>query len=237
MIICLKNLVKTYIMGGTPIHALNGISLEINEGEFVSVVGPSGSGKTTLLNMIGALDSPTSGSVILDGTDISKLPEGKLHTIRRTLVGQIYQQFYLIPTLSALENLKVPMYPLRISADIAEEKAEKLLRLVGLCDRIHHKPSELSGGEQQRVAIARALINEPKILLADEPTGNLDTMTGDTIINLLGELNRNRKLTIVLVTHNQRLVKKTQRIIKLQDGKIIDDILNKSTTEKKKIER
>lgn len=219
-----KNLTKTYKMGNEIVYALNDVSLKIEEKEFLSVIGPSGSGKTTLLNMLGALDYPTSGEVIIDNINITKLEEENLHTIRREKVGQIFQQFYLIPTLTALENVILPLVPKKIEKEIAIKKAKELLDLVNLKDRIKHKPSELSGGEQQRTAIARALVNSPKIILADEPTGNLDTRTGEGIINLLKKLNENG-ITIVLVTHNIELARKSKRIIALRDGRIVEDFI------------
>lgn len=219
-----KNLTKTYKMGNEIVYALNDVSLKIEEKEFLSVIGPSGSGKTTLLNMIGALDYPTSGEVIIDKINITKLQEEDLHTIRREKIGQIFQQFYLVPTLTALENVILPLVPKKIEKEIAIKKGKELLELVNLKHRINHKPSELSGGEQQRTAIARALINSPKIILADEPTGNLDTRTGEGIINLLKKLNENG-ITIVLVTHNIELARKARRIITLRDGRIVEDFI------------
>lgn len=217
-----KNLTKIYKMGNETVYALNDVSLQIMEEEFVSVIGPSGSGKTTLLNMLGALDYPTSGEVIIDNVNITKLEEEGLHEIRRKKVGQIFQQFYLIPTLSALENVILPLVPTKVEKEKAVKMAMELLELVNLKDRANHKPSELSGGQQQRVAIARALINNPKIILADEPTGNLDTKRGEEIINLLKKLNESG-ITIVLVTHNINLARKTKRIIALRDGKVVSD--------------
>jgi putative ABC transport system ATP-binding protein len=217
-----KGLTKTYKLGGEVLKVLDDVSFDMRKGEFVSVMGPSGSGKTTLLNMLGALDSPTSGYVEIGGKNITSIPESQMHTVRRSLVGQIFQQFYLIPTLTALENLIVPQIPTRIIRSKAVEKAMEKLDLVGLSGYSHHRPSELSGGQQQRVAIARALVNEPSILLADEPTGNLDTRTGAEIMNLLKALNR-RDLTILMVTHNPEMAQATSRIIHLRDGRVQKD--------------
>jgi len=217
-----KALTKTFKLGGEELKALDHVSFDVLKSEFVSVMGPSGSGKTTLLNMLGALDSPTSGSVEIGGKDITSLPESQMHTVRRSLVGQIFQQFYLIPTLTALENLIVPQIPTRITRSEAVMKAMEKLELVGLAGYSDHRPSELSGGQQQRVAIARALVNNPSILLADEPTGNLDTRTGAGILGLLKTLNQ-RGLTILMVTHNPEMAQETSRTIYLRDGKIQRD--------------
>ncbi len=219
-IIELRDVWKTYEMGATTVQALRGVSLHIFEDEFVAVQGPSGSGKSTSVNMIGCLDLPTKGSVFLDGKDISKLSESQLAQIRGRIIGFVFQQFNLIPTLSAIENVMLPMTFQGVPLDKRREKAEKLLKLVDMDNRANHRPSELSGGEQQRVAIARALANDPKVLLADEPTGNLDSKTGAMIMDFLKKLNKEGK-TIVMVTHDNTLAKKAERVIFLKDGQIV----------------
>jgi putative ABC transport system ATP-binding protein len=217
VIIELKDVTKIYKRGEEVIHASDGINLSINRGEFLSIVGPSGSGKTTLLNIIGCVDRPTSGRVIINGQEVTKLKEIDLVNIRRKTIGFVFQQFFLIPTLTALENVEIP--GLFANNKQRVRKAEELLNLVGLGKRKNHFPNHLSGGEMQRVAIARALINSPQILLADEPTGNLDSKTAQEIFKLFSELNKDG-LTIIVVTHNIELAKMTQRIVLLQDGKI-----------------
>lgn len=200
-------------------RALDGMNLSVERGEFLVVMGPSGSGKTTLLNMLGALDKPTSGEVFIDEAQISKVPERKLFKIRREKVGFVFQTYYLVPTLNALENVLVPTLPL--GKDQLREKARELLEAVGLGKRAHHRPSQLSGGEQQRTAIARALILDPPIILADEPTGNLDSKTGQEIVNLMRRLDKERGKTFVTVTHDPAITKVADRTVKILDGKII----------------
>lgn len=206
-------------MGEVEVTALRGLSLEIMPGEFVSVEGPSGSGKSTAMNMVGALDYPTKGKVFLDGHDISHLSESALAQIRGRKIGFIFQQFNLIGTLSALDNVALPMMFQRVPAEKRRKRAAELLTNVGLGDRLHHKPTELSGGQQQRVAIARSLANDPEVILADEPTGNLDSTTGKAIVDYLQQLHRDGK-TIVMITHDQKLAKFAQRVEFLKDGKI-----------------
>ncbi len=206
-------------MGEVEVTALRGLSLEILPGEFVSIEGPSGSGKSTAMNMVGALDYPTKGKVYLDGHDISHLSESALAQIRGKKIGFIFQQFNLIGTLSALENVALPMMFQGVSADKRHKRAAELLSHVGLGERLHHKPTELSGGQQQRVAIARSLANDPEVILADEPTGNLDSTTGKAIMEYLQQLHREGK-TIVMITHDQKLAKFAQRVEFLKDGKI-----------------
>lgn len=218
-IIKTKNLTKIYGKGHAQVRALDGMNLSVERGEFLVVMGPSGSGKTTLLNMLGALDKPTSGEVFIDEVQISKVPERKLFKIRREKVGFIFQTYYLVPTLNALENILVPTLPL--GKDQFREKAKKLLEAVGLERRAHHRPSQLSGGEQQRTAIARALILDPPIILADEPTGNLDSKTGQEIVNLMRRLDKERGKTFVTVTHDPAITKVADRTVKILDGKII----------------
>ena len=214
----MEKVTKIYGMGETQVAALDGVSLEVVPGEVVSVVGHSGSGKTTLLNMMGALDRPTSGRIFLEGEEISRIPEHQLYRVRREKIGFIFQSFHLIPTLNALENVLAPTIPL--GERRFEERARELLKSVGLERRMVHRPSQLSGGEMQRVAIARALIHEPKLILADEPTGNLDSKTGEEIINLLLRLNKEKGVTLVIVTHEPEIAKKADRTVSIRDGRI-----------------
>ena len=218
-IIIAKKVVKIYGRGATRVAALKSISLNVKEGEFVAVLGPSGSGKTTFLNMLGALDKPTRGRIIIDGAETSKMSENKLYKIRREKLGFVFQTYYLVPTMDALQNVLMPVLPTR-STKKYRPKAMRLLELVGLKDRMHHKPGELSGGEQQRVAIARSLIMRPKLILADEPTGNLDTKTGAEIIELMLRLNKDYNKTFVVVTHDRRLADRAGRVLYLFDGKL-----------------
>jgi len=218
-IIIADKVVKIYGRGATRVTALQSVSLNVKEGEFVAVLGPSGSGKTTFLNMLGALDKPTSGRVIIDGAETSKMAESKLYKIRREKLGFVFQSYYLVPTMDALQNVLMPVLPTRNTKKY-RPKAVRLLEMVGLKDRLHHKPGELSGGEQQRVAIARALIMRPKLILADEPTGNLDTRTGADIIELMLRLNKDYNKTFVVVTHDRRLADRAGRILYLFDGKL-----------------
>jgi len=218
-IVVMENLSKTYWLGGSPIHALRNVNMTINRGEFTSIMGPSGSGKTTLLNLIGALDKPTEGKVYLDGEDLTKIPERKLHWIRRKKIGFIFQHFYLVPTLTTLENILLPVAPLG-KTDFYERRAQKLSKEVGIGERLSHKPGQLSGGEQQRVAICRALINNPELLLCDEVTAELDSKTGKKIVNLLKSLNRKEGITVIVVTHDPAIAKIARRVITLADGKI-----------------
>lgn len=218
-IIEIKNLTKRYQRGSEEIHALDTINLTIERGEFISITGASGSGKTTLMNIIGCIDNPTKGAINIENTDVSKMPQKELTKIRRDTLGFVFQQFYLIPTLTASENVQLP----GLFADNGqrEQKAKELLELVGLGERIDHLPSQMSGGEMQRVAIARALINSPKILLADEPTGNLDSKNAEIIFDTFKRLNKNG-LTIVVVTHSTELAQTAQKMIFMKDGKVDD---------------
>ncbi|MAG15500.1 hypothetical protein CMO88_00395 [Candidatus Woesearchaeota archaeon] len=219
-VIRLNNVWKIYQMGEVQVEALKGLSFEVASGEFVAIEGPSGSGKSTAMNMVGALDYPTKGIVYLDGHDITKLSESQLATIRGRKIGFVFQQFNLLSNLSAMENVALPMMFQGISQIKRKERSKKLLESVSLGERLSHKPSELSGGQQQRVAIARALANDPEVVLADEPTGNIDSKTGRDIINLLRELNKKGK-TIIMITHDHNLAKVADRIELLKDGIII----------------
>ena len=216
-----KNLTKIYGKRDLAVKALDNINLEIKEGDFMVVMGPSGSGKTTLLNMFGALDKPTEGEVSIGGVKISKIKESKLYKIRREKIGFIFQTYYLIPTLTALQNILIPVLPQGKKEEFIK-RAKALFEEVGLSGKEHRKPSQLSGGEQQRVAIARALILDPILILADEPTGNLDTKTGMGIIELMRNLNQKEGKTFLIVTHDQRITKFCQRVIQLEDGRIIE---------------
>lgn len=226
-IIQLNNVWKTYKMGEVYVHALRGVSLQIKKGEFVAITGPSGSGKSTMMNVVGCLDVPSKGTIILEGKDISKLSESTLAEIRGQKIGFIFQQFNLIPTLSALDNVILPTEFQDNFGNNKKERAKKLLELVDLKDRMYHTPTELSGGQAQRVAIARSLANDPDVILADEPTGNLDSKTGEYIMDFLCRLHREEGKTVVMVTHDNRLVNYAKRIIKLKDGQIEKEIYNK----------
>ncbi len=221
-IIELKGVTKIYKMDKVLVPALRGINLKIRKGEFVSIMGPSGSGKTTLMNLIGCLDRPTEGEIYITNKNVAKLGDDELAKLRREKIGFVFQQFNLIPRLTALENVELPMWFAGLSKKKRRERAIELLKLMGLEKRINHKPAELSGGERQRVSIARALANNPEIILADEPTGNLDTKTGKEIMRILKNLNKQGK-TIVLVTHDETFAKEAERIIKMRDGRLLND--------------
>lgn len=219
----LQNVKKIYMLDKTEVHALRGIDLAIKEGEFVCIAGPSGSGKTTILNLIGCIDKPTEGTVLIDNEDVSKFNDKKLTNYRLNKLGFIFQSFNLIPVLNVYENIE---FPLLLQKNISkEERRQRVMRLikeVGLEDRIKNKPSELSGGQRQRVAIARALVTKPVIVLADEPTANLDSETGDKIISLMKQINEIEKTTFIFSTHDPDIMKHAQRIIRLHDGKIVN---------------
>jgi len=224
---------KTFVMGKRRVQALSDLSLQVNKGEFVAIMGPSGSGKTTMLNVLGCLDKPTGGKVILDGVDVAKLPEKELCKIRRNKIGFIFQTFNLLPYLSAIENVELPMENTKKSKSERRKRGRELLQLVGLAGREEHRPQRLSAGEQQRVAIARALANDPAIILADEPTGNLDTENKYEIVRLLGNLNINRGTTIIMVTHDSQVASHTERMLLLQDGRITKEKQGLHLTKKK----
>ena len=215
----LENVVKMYRRGTEEVHALAGASLSVEPGEFAAIVGPSGSGKTTLLNILGCMDTPSSGRVVIEGREVTTAGEAALARVRKRTVGFVFQQFFLVPTLTLLENIQVPALFARNRA--GEARARELVKVVGLADRTDHLPGQLSGGEMQRVAIARALVNSPALLLADEPTGNLDTKNAEGIMRLFADLN-SQGLAIVMVTHNLDLAGRADRIIRLADGKVAE---------------
>jgi putative ABC transport system ATP-binding protein len=219
----LKNVHKVYPMGEVSVPALRGINLTIHPGEFVAIMGPSGSGKSTLMHLLGCLDLPSDGVVQLDGKDITELDEDTLAQIRGKKVGFVFQTFNLIPTLTAQENVELPLFFQGVPREKRRARAAELLRKVGLDGRLHHKPAQLSGGERQRVAIARALANDPEIILADEPTGNLDSESGKAILELLAQLHREGK-TIILVTHNPEAAAYAQRIVRIRDGRLVEEV-------------
>jgi len=215
-----KGLKKAYMMGKTEVHALNDVKLDIRRGEYISIMGPSGSGKSTLFNMIGGLDKPSEGTVFIDEVDMAQLDAFELAWLRCRKIGYIFQSFNLIPVMTALENVTLPMIFAGMGQDEMIEKGVGLLNTVGLGERLHHKPFELSGGQQQRVAIARSLANSPAIVLADEPTGNLDLKTGKEIIQLLGRLNKENGVTVITATHDLKMVAASDRVVWIRDGKI-----------------
>jgi putative ABC transport system ATP-binding protein len=223
----LRGVCKTYYLGGektksgAQVHALCGVNVSIARGEFVAIMGPSGSGKSTLMNCVGALDLPTEGAIFLDGGDIAKMSESDLATVRGRKIGFVFQNFNLILSLTAYENAELPLLFQNVDAEVRRERLERLFRRAGLAGRWNHRPTELSGGEQQRVAIVRALAVDPEVILADEPTGNLDSKTGQEIMTLLNELHENEGKTIVVVSHDPGVVKYVHRIIHIKDGKII----------------
>jgi len=218
------DLKKTYMLGKVPVEALRGVNLKVEKGDFVAVLGPSGSGKSTLLNLIGALDKPTSGTLLINGVDVSKLNDSQLADLRLK-VGFVFQFFNLIPRFVAIDNVELSMSIANVSRSERRKRAMELLETVGLRDRIKHKPAELSGGQQQRVAIARALANNPRFLLLDEPTGNIDSKTAHEVMDIIKKLNA-KGVTIILVTHDQHLAREAKRTVQMLDGKIIADVIN-----------
>jgi len=222
-VIIARDLTKVYKMGEMEVHALRGVSLEIKRGEVVSIMGASGSGKTTLMNTLGCLDQPTSGEYILDGETVADLDDDQLANIRNRKVGFVFQSFNLLPRSTALSNVELPLRYSGASGG-RKEKARLALKSVGLSDRIKHRPTELSGGEQQRVAIARALVNNPAILMADEPTGNLDSKVGQEIMDLLLNLNKEKGTTLIIITHDRKIAAQTERVIRLHDGRVREEV-------------
>jgi putative ABC transport system ATP-binding protein len=223
------NLKKTYMLGKIPVEALRGVNLKVESGDFLAVLGPSGSGKSTLLNLVGALDKPTAGILLIDGVDVSTLNGNQLSDLRRR-VGFVFQFFNLIPRFTARDNVELSLSIAGISKAERKKRAEELLETVGLKDRINHKPAELSGGQQQRVAIARALANNPRFLLLDEPTGNIDSKTAREIMRLVKRLNTEKGMTIIMVTHDQHLAREAKRTVQLFDGVITSDVVNGELT-------
>jgi putative ABC transport system ATP-binding protein len=223
--VTIDNVTKTYRQGSETIHALDGLSLEIERGEILAIIGPSGSGKSTLMNLIGLLDQPTAGGISINGRPVGNLREAEKVALRRTSIGFVFQQFLLVPTMSALQNVMLPMYFAGKRNGV--EDATRLMNRVGLGNRLHHLPSQMSGGEIQRVAIARALANNPQIVLADEPTGNLDSKTADEVAALLREINESGN-TVLIVTHNLELASKLPRMVTMRDGRMVKDVKNNS---------
>jgi putative ABC transport system ATP-binding protein len=219
------DLKKTYLLGKVPVNALNGVNLKVDSGDFLAILGPSGSGKSTLLNLIGALDKPTQGRLVIEGIDISTLNDNQLTDLRRR-VGFVFQFFNLIPRFTARENVELSMSIADVGKSERIKRADTLLETVGLKDRMDHKPAELSGGEQQRVAIARALANDPKFLLMDEPTGNIDSKTAMEIMGLIKGLNEAKGVTVIMVTHDQRLASQSKRTVMMLDGSIVQETVN-----------
>jgi putative ABC transport system ATP-binding protein len=231
-----RNLTKTLKVGEVDVHALRGVSLEIQRGEFVSIIGPSGSGKSTLLGLIGGLDVPTEGEVYIDGTNTTKMNEAGLTRIRNEKIGFVFQSFNLIPTLTALENVALPIQFARKRNFDPHKRAQELLDMLGLGERLSHRPTQLSGGQQQRVAIARALANNPPLLLCDEPTGNLDTESSEVVMNALKEVQQTINTTVVIVTHDMEVASEADRIITLVDGRVAEDSDVRSTSQMRAVQ-
>jgi putative ABC transport system ATP-binding protein len=220
-LISIEKVTKVYRMGTIDVHALRGVSLEVDAGEMLAIMGPSGSGKSTLMNILGALDVPSDGTYILDGQNVSRMRQDALSEVRNRKIGFVFQSFNLLPRTSALANVELPLIYAGITK--SRQRCIAALERVGLGDRVNHHPNELSGGEQQRVAIARALVNEPSLILADEPTGNLDSVAGEEVMYIFRELNEERGITIMLVTHEPEIAEHTRRIVRLQDGLVVSD--------------
>ena len=221
-VVSLVDVVKTYIMGDNEVRALRGVSFDIEQGEFVSIMGPSGSGKSTCMNMIGCLDRPTSGIVKINGRETAKMNEKELSVLRNQTIGFVFLQYHLISSLNVLENVMLPLKYQKVDKSLRYDRAEEVLEAVGLTERIHHKPNELSGGQKQRVAIARAMITKPKILLADEPTGALDSETGKQVMEMFRKINSEQNTTVIIVTHDPRIGESTKRCIRILDGQIVE---------------
>lgn len=221
LVLSLKNVKKVYQLGKVELVALKGINLDISQGDFVTIMGPSGSGKSTLLNLVGCLDFPTEGEIFLEGKNISLMSESQLSQFRGKTIGFIFQEFNLLPQLDALENVALPMVFQGISIEERKKRAKELLELVGLGDRVFHQPAELSGGERQRVAIARAFANNPEIIIADEPTGNLDSTTGKKVMEILAHFHKNEGKTMIVVTHDPHIADYSEQIVNIKDGEII----------------
>jgi putative ABC transport system ATP-binding protein len=219
------NVKKTYLLGKVPVNALRGVNLRVEDGDFLAVLGPSGSGKSTLLNLIGALDKPTEGKMLIEGVDVSTVSENQLADLRRR-IGFVFQFFNLIPRFTARDNVELSMAIAGVGARERRKRAQDLLETVGLKERMNHRPAELSGGEQQRVAIARALANKPRFLLMDEPTGNIDSKAAGEIIGLVKKLNEQQGVTAIMVTHDQRLAGQSKRIVQMFDGSIVQEVVN-----------
>ena len=225
-VIEIRNIIRDFPLGQETVHVLKGINLDIQRGDYIAIMGPSGSGKSTLMNLLGCLDTPTSGSYNLNGKDVSKMSDDELAEIRNNEIGFVFQTFNLLPRTTALENVALPMIYAGISKKERTERAEEVLEDVGLADRMDHKPNQLSGGQRQRVAVGRALVNRPSIILADEPTGNLDSKTSEEIMDLLDEIHRNGN-TVIVVTHEEDIAARAHRVIRLIDGMVDSDIRNK----------
>ena len=223
LVVDAKDLRKIYVMGEVEVHALRGLDIQIRRGEVLSIMGPSGSGKSTLMNIIGCLDSPTSGEYYLDGETVADMTSDQRADIRNRKVGFVFQSFNLLPRATAISNVELPLRYANVSGRERRERAIAALESVGLGDRIHHTPAELSGGQQQRVAIASSLINNPAIIMADEPTGNLDTKSGDEIMHLLLNLNQEKNTTLIIVTHDPEVAELTERIVMIRDGVVVED--------------
>ena len=219
----LTDVIKTYVMGDNQVHALRGVSFQISQGEFVAIMGPSGSGKSTCMNMIGCLDRPTSGIVRINGKETSKMNEKELAVLRNQTIGFVFQQYHLISSMNVIENVMLPLKYQRVEKSQRQKRALEALKSVGLEERTNHKPHELSGGQKQRVAIARAMVTEPKILLADEPTGALDTQTGQQVMEMFRKINQEKGTTVIIVTHDPRIGDATKRCIRILDGQLQED--------------
>jgi putative ABC transport system ATP-binding protein len=224
LVVDAKDLRKIYMMGEMEVHALRGLDIQIERGEVLSIMGPSGSGKSTLMNTLGCLDRPTSGEYLLDGESVAEMTDDQLADIRNRKVGFVFQSFNLLPRATAISNVELPLRYANVSGRERRERAVAALEAVGLGDRIHHTPAELSGGQQQRVAIARSLINNPAIIMADEPTGNLDSKSGDEIMQLLLNLNKEKNTTLIIVTHDPEVSALTGRIVMIRDGVVVEDV-------------